>query len=458
MTGAGAGAGAGDDRYGLMGRREWLRLGATGAAALGLPACAAWEGDAPSAELPPLRTPAGTGDADWADVRAHFLVEPGTAYLNNASIGMPPRQVVDAVAAGYRAMAELPVRGRSDLSARIAEHVVPGLAGLFSVRPDELTLTRNASEALHLQSIGVALSPGDEVLITTQEHPAGRRPWEFRQVREGVRVNEVFIPSPLPPEEEVLSRFEDAITPRTRAVSFCHVTRGGHLYPVGAICGLARERGLVSLVDGAQAVGQFPIDLAALGCDAYSVSLHKWMLAPAGTGFLFVRRDARDRIRTAFAPDATPEQPQFGPPGTAAFPVRAAVGTAVDFVGGGRTRGGGGPLPSPVGSPQVAPRGDGRRHAPQRRPRPERARVDDLREGGPRRGRRRGRLRGEHFDPHRRTPAGRPQRDPCVDPHLQHDGAGGPLRRRPGVATRSWPTRHWPARHWPARRADRRHE
>ena len=326
-------AGRGDDRYGLMDRRDWLRLGATGAAALGLPACAARDGDDPStADIPPLRTPAGTGDADWDDVRAHFLVEPGTAYLNNASIGMPPREVVDAVAAGYRAMAELPARGRSDLSDRIAEHVVPGLADLFSVETDELTLTRNASEALHLQSIGVTLSPGDEVLITSQEHPAGRRPWEFRQVREGIRVNEVFIPSPLPPEGEILSRFGDAITPRTRAVAFCHVTRGGHLYPVEAICGLARERGLVSLVDGAQAVGQFSVDLTSLGCDAYSVSLHKWMLAPAGTGFLFVRRDARDRIRTAFAPDATPEQPQFGTPGTAAFPVRAAIGTAVDFV------------------------------------------------------------------------------------------------------------------------------
>ena len=326
------GAGAGDGRYGPMDRREWLRLGAAGAAALGLPACAAGEGDGPAAEFPPLRAPAGTDDADWEEVRAHFLVEPGTAYLNNASIGMPPRQVVDAVAAGYRAMAQLPARGRSDLSTRTAEHVVPGLADLFSAQPDELRLTRNASEALHLQSIGVALSPGDEVLITSQEHPAGRRPWEFRQVREGIRVNEVFIPSPLPPVGEILTRFEDAITPRTRAVAFCHVTRGGHLYPVEAICGLARERGLVTLVDGAQAVGQFPVDLATLGCDAYSVSLHKWMLAPAGTGFLFVRRDARDRIRTAFAPDATPERPQFAPPGTAAFPVRAAVGTAVDFV------------------------------------------------------------------------------------------------------------------------------
>ncbi len=322
-----------DPGPGLVDRREWLRLGAAGAAALGLPACAAWnEGEAASEAPPTLQPPAGVEDADWEDVRAHFLVEPGTAYLNNSSIGMPPRQVIDAVAAGYRAMAELPARGRSALSARIAEDVVPGLARLFSVDTDEVTLTRNASEALHLQSIGVRLDPGDEVLITSQEHPAGRRPWEFRQTREGIGVNQVFIPSPLPAEEEILSRLEDAITPRTRAVAFCHVTRGGHLYPVQAICGLARERSLVSLVDGAQAVGQFPIDLSSLGCDAYAVSLHKWMLAPAGTGFLCVRRDARDRIRTAFAPDATPERPQFEPPGTAAFPVRAAIGSAVDFV------------------------------------------------------------------------------------------------------------------------------
>ena len=250
-----------DPGRGLLDRRAWLRLGAGGAAALGLPACAAWnEGEQPSGEPPPLRASRRAWrTTDWEDVRAHFLVEPGTAYLNNASIGMPPREVIDAVAAGYRAMAELPARGRSDLSARITEHVVPGLARLFSVDADELTLTRNASEALHLQSIGVRLDPGDEVLITSQEHPAGRRPWEFRQVREGIRVNRSVHPqSRCRPRRRLLARIEDAVTPRTRAVAFCHVTRGGHLYPVRAICGLARERGLASLVDGAQAVGTVP--------------------------------------------------------------------------------------------------------------------------------------------------------------------------------------------------------
>ena len=95
---------------------------------------------------------------------------------------------------------------------------------------------------------------------------------------------------------------------------------------------MAHERGLACLVDGAQAVGQFPIDLVDLGCDAYSASLHKWLLGPAGTGFLYIRESARNRIKTAFAPDATPDAPAFDPPGTADFPLRAALMTMLDFV------------------------------------------------------------------------------------------------------------------------------
>lgn len=314
-------------------RRDLLRMGVAGAAAAGLSGCGANDDAQVSGPPPPLIRPTGVEDGDWAAVRAQFLTEPGISYLNNASLGMPPRQVVDAVASGYRVISEEPLHGKHDLQDRIAEHVLPGLARLFRVRESEINLTRNASEALHLQTIGATLAPGDEVLITTQEHPAGRRPWLFRAAREGVRVTEVAIPSPLPTPGEVVALLERAVTPRTRALAFCHVTRGGHLYPVRDICEMARNRGLVSLVDGAQAVGQFPIDVQSLGCDAYSASLHKWMLAPTGTGFLFVREDARDRIVTAFSYDATPSDPAFEPPGTADFPVRAAIAAALDFVG-----------------------------------------------------------------------------------------------------------------------------
>ena len=304
-------------------------LGATAAASTGVLAA----GCRPAVlDPPPLSAPAGPEDQAWAHVRPHFLLPEDLAYLNNASLGMPPASVVDAVAQGYRAISEEPLHGKHALQERIATEVVPGLARLLGARPGELVLTRNASEALHLQTVGLDLRPGDEVIITAQEHPAGRRPWEFRAGRDDIRVTEVFIPSPLTSSADVLERMAAAVSPRTRALAFCHVTRGGHRYPVAELCRFARDRGLVSLVDGAQAVGQFPVNLGALGCDAYSASLHKWMLGPSGTGLLYVREGARAQIRTEFAPDATLEAPQLGPPGTMDFPVRAALADAITFV------------------------------------------------------------------------------------------------------------------------------
>jgi len=312
-------------------RRELLKIGATGALALGLPACGDM-GTSGGSELPALIRPSGIEDDDWVDVRAQFLINPGVAYLNNASLGVPPRQVVDAVADGYRSISEDPHAGKVTLQTRIAEVVEPRLAALLGVQPDEITLTRNASEALHLQTVGLVLRPGDEVIITSQEHPAGRAPWLFRAARDGVHLKEVFIPSPLPPDADIVGRIESAITERTRAIAFCHVTRGGHLYPVRTLCEMARARGLASLVDGAQAVGQFPIDLGELGCDAYSASLHKWLFGPVGTGFMYVRASARDRIVSAFTADGNEENPGFTPPGTVAFPVRAGLAASLDFV------------------------------------------------------------------------------------------------------------------------------
>ena len=169
------------------------------------------------------------------------------------------------------------------------------------------------------------------MIFTSQEHPAGLRPWLFRAARHGIQATDIFVPSPLEGEDHVVELFERAITSRTKAIAFCHVTRGGHLYPVKRLATMARSHGLLSLVDGAQALGQFPIDLDDLGCYAYSASLHKWLLGPVGTGVLFVREGARSRLRSAYAHDATPEAPALAPPGTADLPVRAGLGAALDF-------------------------------------------------------------------------------------------------------------------------------
>ena len=245
---------------------------------------------------------------------------------------MPPAIVINAVKNGYEAISSEPLHGKHDLQEQITKEVIPGLANMFGTQSDEIVLTRNASEALHMQATGLKLKPGDEVIITTQEHPAGLGPWMYRQEQDRIKVKQIFIPSPLTSESDVVERFSEAITPKTKALSFCHVTRGGHLYPVKQLASMARKRGLLTLVDGAQAVGQFPIDIHALGCDAYAVSLHKWILAPAGTGFLYIRKDARDRIKSVFAADTTLESPRIDPPGTKDFPVRAAILAALNFV------------------------------------------------------------------------------------------------------------------------------
>lgn len=280
----------------------------------------------------PLARPNGVDDPAWAHVRAAFDLEAGTAYMNNAGLGMPPGSVARAVADGYQAISREPRRATGELRQLVARRVRPGLAAFLGANADELSLTRNATEALHLSAAGFDLRPGDEVVFTTQEHPAGRRPWQLRAVRDGIVTREVFIPSPLPGADEVVEAFEAALTPRTRVVAFCHVTRGGHLYPVRRLAALAQDRGILSHVDGAQAVGMFPIDLHDLGCDTYSASLHKWFLGPMGTGFLYVRAGARAHMRSAFAHDATAQNPAFEPPGTNDLPVRAALAASLAFV------------------------------------------------------------------------------------------------------------------------------
>ena len=310
-------------------RRSFIKTGLASAAVATLPGC---DSQIDVQVRRKLKKPVGIDDAGWKNVRSQFILDKGLTYMNNASLGMPPAVVAEAVCKGYEAISKEPLHGKHDLQDNITKEVIPNLAKTFGAEADEIVLTRNASEALHLQAIGLELKRGDEVIITTQEHPAGHRPWMFRKEHEGVRVKEVFIPSPLDSEDDVVSRVEEAISRKTKALSFCHVTRGGHRYPVKKLVVMARDRGLLTLVDGAQAAGQFPINLHDLGCDTYAVSLHKWILAPAGTGFLYVRQDARERIRSAFAPDPTLEAPGFDPPGTKDFPVRAAIGAALDFV------------------------------------------------------------------------------------------------------------------------------
>ncbi len=310
-----------------LSRRSFLSAGLAGIAVGALTAC-----NSERKNIAEFKAPNGTDDESWADIRAQFITAPGVVFMNNASISMPPGPVANAAAQAFKTVSQNPIAAKHELNDLIQHSLTPCLARLVGADDSEIVLTRNASEALHIAATGLRLKPGDEVLITTQEHPAGRRPWRFRAQRDGVKVTEVFVPSPISEKQQAIDLISKKITPNTRAIAFCHVTRGGHLYPVRELANIAQKRGITTIVDGAQALGMFKIDLNSLGCDAYAASLHKWMLGPMGTGMLYIREEARDRFQSVFDPISTQDQPNYQPTGTMDLPVKAGLDAALTFV------------------------------------------------------------------------------------------------------------------------------
>jgi len=157
---------------------------------------------------------------------------------------------------------------------------------------EELAITRNASEALQIAQLGIDLAPGDEVLTTNQDYGRMLDTWNQRVRRERIVLNQISFPVPPPSQADLAARFEKAVTPRTKVIHVSHITNlTGQIFPVRQICDMARARGILTVVDGAHAFGHFPFALRDLNCDYYGTSLHKWLLAPIGTGFLYVRPD-----------------------------------------------------------------------------------------------------------------------------------------------------------------------
>lgn len=272
--------------------------------------------------------------AFWSQVRSQFIPENGHVYLNNAALGMPPKPVRDDVAEGFRLMSENPSKAKKEFPSYLENELRPALAEFLGAEIDEIALARNATEGLYHIVNGLNLVRGDQVLVTSQEHPSAMRPWQVRAERDGIEIKEIHIPSPLISEDDIVERISGAIDKNTKVLFFCHVTRGGYLYPVKRLCTLARDRGLISAVDGAQAVGMLNVDLATTGCDLYTNSLHKWFLGPAGTGFLYVNRSMQSSFRTLYAPAAESGEDAriYEIQGTYDFPVRAALGTSLDFL------------------------------------------------------------------------------------------------------------------------------
>jgi selenocysteine lyase/cysteine desulfurase len=228
----------------------------------------------------------------WREVQQAFTVDRTLINLNNGGVSPSPRVVQEAMRRYLEISNQAPVYSMWQLLEPQVESVRKGLAAAFGCDPEEMAITRNASEGLETCILGLDLEKGDEILTTNQDYPRMLATWRQRERRDGVVLRTISFPVPPPSLDDLLDRFRRAITPRTKVILVCHITNlTGQVFPVREICRLGRERGIEVIVDGAHAFAHFPFKRDDLDCDYYATSLHKWLFAPHGTGFLYVRRE-----------------------------------------------------------------------------------------------------------------------------------------------------------------------
>ena len=228
----------------------------------------------------------------WFEVQRSFTVDRTLVNLNNGGVSPSPGWVQEAMkrhldysnlAPSYTMWAVLePQR----------EGVRERMARQWGVDPEEIAFTRNASESLQTMQFGIELKAGDEVLTTTQDYGRMITTFKQRERREGIVLKQIQIPVPAEDPAEVVRLFEEAITPKTKAILACHmINLTGQILPVTELNALARRHNIPLIIDGAHALAHFDFDLGELDVDNYSTSLHKWLFAPHGTGLLYVRRN-----------------------------------------------------------------------------------------------------------------------------------------------------------------------
>lgn len=270
----------------------------------------------------------------WFQVQQAFTVDRNNINLNNGSVAPSPRSVQRAQL-DYLTMTNMsPSHYVDEMLYPEFEVVRRRLAARFGCDAEELAITRNTTEALEAVQLGMPLSRGDEVITTTQDYPSMHTAWRTRERRDGIVLKVFSFPVPSTTPDDLVRRFEAAITPRTRVLHVSHVYfTTGQIAPIQRICRMARARGIEVVVDGGHAFAQFPFTRDDLDCDYFGTSLHKWLSAPVGTGFLYVRRAKIKSIWPLFAAPAEMDDNirKFEAIGTFPVHIRNPITEALDF-------------------------------------------------------------------------------------------------------------------------------
>ena len=273
----------------MTSRRQFLSSAAGATAATAIAARGVWPEPAPHQD----------NETYWRNLRREFTIPPGEAFFNTCTLGSSPRVVQDAVVDHLRqADATIcqwdyrPTMPDWFTGYRPETELREKLGRLINAGADEIALVQNATLGANYMANGLRLAPGDEVIMTDQEHVGCESPWQLRAKRYGIYIKKVVIPMPPRDPQQLIDLFVRASTPQTKVWAIPHLTSAfAILFPVDEMCRIARERGIISIIDGAQCCGHMRLDMQRMGCDAYFSSPHKWLLAPKGSGFLYVRRE-----------------------------------------------------------------------------------------------------------------------------------------------------------------------
>ena len=270
----------------------------------------------------------------WRLVQRQFRLEPGLIYLNNASLGPSPALVADATEAFRRKLDAFPSRYMWGGWSEEKEAVRSKAAALLGASSEEIAIIHNTTEGMNVVASSLNLEPGDEVVVADHEHFSGTIPWQFWQEPKGVKLVRPTLPILPSDPAEIVEVYRRAITSRTRVISMCHVVNtNGMILPVKEISEIARARGILVAVDGAQAPGMINVDLHDLACDYYAASSHKWLFSPKGVGILYARQASQSLLRPLIVAHGWEDESirRLENYNTRNLPELLGLGVAVDF-------------------------------------------------------------------------------------------------------------------------------
>ncbi len=252
-----------------------------------------WRSPELVSEIPPFPSP-GINIADddeswWGLVRNQFpIANQPVTYLNNGTMGPSPYPVMDAITQKMNKVDSMGDYGGWEDSRKI-------LAQFMHVTEDEICMTHNVTEGVNIIAQGLAFKKGDEILVTNHEHVGGALPWLSRAHQDNLVVNYFEIGKDA---AHTLENLKKKITKKTRAIAVPHIIcTTGQIQPVKEIAALGREKNIEVFIDGAHGAGMLNLDLHELGVDYYASCCHKWMCGAKGTGFLYIRKEALDRLK-----------------------------------------------------------------------------------------------------------------------------------------------------------------